>query len=86
MHLEQVRKILSISFFRYVERLTDSLQQKLKLSKNMQEQVTRLREKADAALAIQSQTEPKYAALAKKTKILQNQVYCPYIYYVKYSR
>lgn len=60
--------------YRYVDRIADSLQQKLKISQNLLNQMSTLQERHDEALKLQTETEPKLALIVKKTKELQAQV------------
>ena len=59
---------------RYVDRLADSLQQKLKTANNLLRQARAMTERRKAARELQIETEPKLAVLIKKTKELKQQV------------
>lgn len=60
--------------FRYVDRIVESLEQKLKISKNLLHQVEALQQRHKNAVELQLETEPKHENLVKKTKVLQKQV------------
>ena len=60
--------------FRYVDRLTESLQHKLKLSEKMQASCKAVAERRQEAAALQSELEPKLDIIVTKTKQLQKQV------------
>lgn len=60
--------------FRYVDRLTESLQHKLKLSEKMQASCKAVAERKQEAATHQSELEPKLDVIVKKTKQLQQQV------------
>lgn len=59
---------------RYVERLTESLQHKLKLSEKMQASCKAVVTRQQEAAALQSQLEPKLDVIVTKTKQLQKQI------------
>ncbi|XP_028399693.1 CDK5 regulatory subunit-associated protein 3-like [Dendronephthya gigantea] len=59
---------------RYVDRLTESLQHKLKLSEKMQASCKVLAERKREAAAHQSELEPKLDVIVTKTKQLQQQI------------
>ena len=61
-------------FCRYVDRIADSLEQKLKISQNLLQQVVGLKERHQKAVEQQIECEPKLTVLVKKTKELQKQV------------
>lgn len=62
-------------FLRYVDRLTESLQHKLKLSEKMQVSRKLTAERRQQAVALQSELEPKLEVIVTKTKDLQRQVW-----------
>lgn len=59
---------------RYLDRLTDSLQQKLKVSEKMVVSSKLMAEKRDAASKEQMDLEPKLEVIKSKTKELQRQI------------
>ena len=59
---------------RYVDRLTESLQHKLKLSEKMLASCKAVAERKQEAAALQSELEPKLDIIVTKTKQLQKQV------------
>lgn len=59
---------------RYVDRIVESLEQKLKISKNLLHQVEALQQRHKNAVELQLETEPKHENLVKKTKVLQKQI------------
>lgn len=59
---------------RYVDRLTESLQHKLKLSEKMQASCKALAERRQEAATLQSELEPKLDVIVTKTKQLQKQI------------
>lgn len=63
-----------ISFYRYLDRLADSLQQKLKVSEKMVSSSKLMAEKRQAASKEQMDLEPKLEVIRSKTKELQGQV------------
>lgn len=67
--------MFSNSFHRYLDRLTDSLQQKLKVSEKMVVSSKLMAEKRDAASKEQMDLEPKLEVIKSKTKELQRQVF-----------
>ena len=63
-----------ISSYRYLDRLADSLQQKLKVSEKMVSSSKLMAEKRQAASKEQMDLEPKLEVIRSKTKELQGQV------------
>ena len=63
-----------ISFYRYLDRLADSLQQKLKVSEKMVSSSKLMAEKRQAASKEQMDLEPMLEVIRSKTKELQGQV------------
>ncbi|XP_066931488.1 CDK5 regulatory subunit-associated protein 3-like [Clytia hemisphaerica] len=59
---------------RYVDRISESMEQKLRVSEKLLSQITSLRERSQEAVKTQGDTEPKLALIVKKTKELQSQV------------
>eukprot|EP00111_Clytia_hemisphaerica_P014827 TCONS_00043696-protein len=59
---------------RYVDRISESMEQKLRVSEKLLSQITSLRERSQEAVKTQADTEPKLALIVKKTKELQSQV------------
>jgi len=59
---------------RYVDRIADSLEQKLKISTNLLHQINTLQQRSKEALELQGKTEPKLSIIVKKTKELQVQM------------
>ena len=66
--------ITLLLLLRYVDRLADSLQQKLKTANNLLRQAKAMTERRKAAHELQIETEPKLEGLIKKTKELKQQV------------
>lgn len=60
--------------FRYVDRLAESLQQKLRLSEKLKTSCKRMAEKKKEAADQQRELEPKLEVIRCKTKELQAQV------------
>lgn len=67
--------MFSNSCYRYLDRLTDSLQQKLKVSEKMVVSSKLMAEKRDAASKEQMDLEPKLEVIRSKTKEVQRQVF-----------
>ena len=64
--------VLSVS--RYLDRLADSLQQKLKVSEKLVTSIKVMADKRQAATIEQRDLEPKLEIIRTKTKELQEQV------------
>ena len=64
--------VLSVS--RYLDRLADSLQQKLKVSEKLVTSIKVMADKRQAATIEQRDLEPKIEIIRTKTKELQEQV------------
>ena len=64
--------VLSVS--RYLDRLADSLQQKLKVSEKLVTSIKVMADKRQAATIEQRDLEPKIEIIRTKTKELQRQV------------
>ena len=64
--------VLSVS--RYLDRLADSLQQKLKVSEKLVTSIKMMADKRQAATIEQRDLEPKIEIIRTKTKELQEQV------------
>ena len=60
--------------FRYLDRLADSLQQKLKVSEKLVASIKTTADKRQAASTEQRDLEPKLEVIRTKTKELQQQV------------
>ena len=63
-----------LSVFRYLDRLADSLQQKLKVSEKLATSIKVMADKRQAAIIDQRDLEPKLEIIRTKTKELQGQV------------
>lgn len=61
-------------FNRYLDRLADSLQQKLKVSEKLMASIKAMADKRQAASTEQQDLEPKLEVIRMKTKELQVQV------------
>ena len=72
--LSYLKNYLKKNFPRYVDRIAESLEQKLKISENLLKQIETLKKKRNESLELHKQTEPKLQVLVKKTKELQYQV------------
>ena len=83
--LEGKNQMLFISSFRYLDRLADSLQQKLKVSEKMVASSKLMAEKRQAASEEQMELEPKLEVIRSKTKELQGQVRALVIQVVSHS-
>lgn len=59
---------------RYVDRIADSLEQKLKVSENLLSQITALQNRYNEAVKNQAESEPKLALIVKRTKELKAQI------------
>jgi len=59
---------------RYVDRIADSLLQKLQVSEKLIKQAASLNKKNKEAAEVQVETQPKLQVLVKKTKSLQKQI------------
>nr|XP_047136048.1 CDK5 regulatory subunit-associated protein 3 [Hydra vulgaris] len=59
---------------RYVDRIADSLIQKLTTSENLMKQINILEERSQKAQTLQAETEPKLEVIIRKTKELQKQI------------
>ena len=59
---------------RYVDRIAESLLQKLQISEKLINQVATLKKKSKEAVELQIETQPKLEILVKRTKTLQTQV------------
>lgn len=69
-----VNDLLSVLLQRYLDRLVDSLQQKLKISEKMVSSSKVMVEKRQTAAKEQMNLEPKLDIIKSKTKELQMQV------------
>lgn len=78
MHALSSRKMKNLylikSSQRYVDRIADSLLQKLQISEKLLNQVSALKKKSKEAAETQIETIPKLEILVKKTKTLQSQI------------
>lgn len=74
MVLQKKKFQLAIGCFRYLDRLADSLQQKLKVSEKLVASSKVMAEKRLAASKEQIDLEPKLEVIRSKTKELQGQV------------
>eukprot|EP00794_Sanderia_malayensis_P003100 gene3100-3567_t len=59
---------------RYVDRLAESLQQKMKTANNLLKQAKVMVERRDAAFELQRETEPRLQIIIEKTKELKQQI------------
>ena len=59
---------------RYVDRISDSMEQKLRVSQKLLAQIKTLETKSEEAVRTQADIEPKLALIVKRTKELKSQV------------
>ena len=77
VYTRAIRRILERSFpfiSRYVDRLAESLLQKLKTANNLMHQSKVMIDRREAALELQRETEPKLNLIIERTKELKVQV------------